>query len=111
MDKERYNELVNNIHTERTSLSTRKSQDYANEDYLSNFKRVHTVAKIMDVDPRRSPADYGLFMVIMKLDRWTNLRSKGAEPQNESFLDTIYDLHNYVDLAYACEWECYTTIE
>ena len=103
MNNKVYTALVANIHIARTALSSKKSKDYANADYLSNFKRMHIMCKTLDIDPRRSPADCALFLTLLKLDRWTNLRSKGVAPQNEGVVDTIYDFHNYIDLGYACD--------
>ncbi len=105
MNSKTYTKLVASIHDARTALSTRKSKDYANADSLSNFKRMHTLCKTLDIDPRRSPADCALFLLTLKLDRWTNLRSKGTAPQNEGVVDTVYDFHNYIDLGYACDIE------
>ena len=105
MNSQDYNNLVANIHIARTALSSRKSKDYANEDYLSNFKRMCNIAGTLDIDVRRSPADVALFLLLLKLDRWTNLRSKGAKPENEGVVDTVYDFHNYIDLGYACDVE------
>jgi len=86
-------------------LMVDKAGDYADKDVLANFKRISELVKLLDIDPRRSPTDYALFMAVMKIDRWCNLRSKGTPPKNESILDTVMDLHNYIDLAYACEVE------
>ena len=105
MDSKTYSKLVDGIHKARTALSSRKSADYANADYLSNFKRMHTLISTLDIDPRRSPTDCAMFLLVLKLDRWTNLRSKGTAPVNESVVDTIYDFHNYIDLGYACDVE------
>ena len=88
---------------QRIELCVRKGQDYADEDCLANFKRMNTLCKTLDVDTQRSPTDCALFLVLLKLDRWQNLRSKGNDPKNESVFDTIQDLHNYIDLAYSCE--------
>lgn len=105
MNSRVYAKLVATIHDARTALSSRKSQDYANDDYLSNFKRMHIMCNTLNIDPRRSPADCALFLTLLKLDRWTNLRNKGTAPQNEGVIDTIYDFHNYIDLGYACDVE------
>ena len=51
------------------------------------------------------PADVAVFLLLLKLDRWTNLRSKDAKPENEGVVDTVYDFHNYIDLGYACDIE------
>ena len=95
--------LIQKIHAKRTALMGRKGLDYANADVLSNFKRLHEAAEILDINPQRSPGDYALFMLLMKLDRWQNLRKQTNNPQCESIEDTLFDLHNYADLAFACD--------
>lgn len=100
---QRFLELIEAIHRERVMLCETKGHDYATEDTLSNFKRMHTYCAQMNISPARSPADCALFLALLKFDRWCNLRAKGASPKNESVQDTIKDLHNYIDLAYACE--------
>lgn len=103
MNQETFNKLISEIHAQCSEIMLKKRSDYANEDVLSNFKRLSELAKLLNIDPRNSPADYALFMVAMKIDRWCNLRKQGKQPENESIMDTVIDLHNYIDLAYACE--------
>lgn len=80
-----------------------KSDDYANEEVLSNFRRMTRFCQLLNISPARSPADCARFLMMLKIDRWCNLVAKGTNPKNESVLDTVIDLHNYCDLAYACE--------
>ena len=82
-----------------------KSNDYATDDALSNFKRMNILCKTLDIDVRRSPGDCARFLQVLKLDRKCNLLSKGVEPKNESIKDTVMDEHNYIDLAYGCDIE------
>ncbi len=82
-----------------------KSNDYATDDALSNFKRMNILCKTLDIDVRRSPGDCARFLQVLKLDRKCNLLSKGVEPKNESIKDTVMDEHNYSDLAYGCDIE------
>jgi len=89
----------------RVALMARKASDYANEDALANFKRMSLMCDVLGVQPSNSAADCALFLALLKIDRWCNLRRKGTLPENESVLDTIQDLHNYIDLAYACQKE------
>lgn len=103
MDLPQLQVLMDIIHQARTKLMEGKSHDYSGEDTLANFKRMWEISELLDIDPRRSPTDCALFLLVLKIDRWQNLRRKGAQPKNESVLDTVYDLHNYVDLMYACE--------
>ena len=105
MDRSTFIAEVTGIHTDRCGLLIEKNRDYATEDFLSNFKRVHQICKVWDIQPARSPADCARYFVVFKIDRWCNLISKQQEPRNESIRDTVLDLHNYIDLAYACDKE------
>lgn len=102
MDRKDFNDLQEKVLTTAQALCNRKGDDYADEDTLSNFKRLNQLCQILDIDPRRSPDACARFLLVLKLDRWCNLVRKGVEPLNETFYDTILDLHNYIDLAYAC---------
>ena len=86
-----------------------KSNDYATDDALSNFKRMNILCKTLDIDVRRSAGDCARFLVMLKVDRWCNLVGSGKEPKNESVKDTVMDLHNYLDLGYACDIELSVT--
>lgn len=95
---------MNHINNDRMNLMRGKGQDYADEDALSNFKRMRALCFILDINPRQSAGDCAMFLVMLKIDRLMNLRRQDKEPANESVRDTVLDLHNYVDLALAC-WE------
>ena len=101
MEALKYNKIVEGIEKARKALHAIKAQDYASEDVLSNFKRVSSAASELGIDVQ-TPYGYALFMVLMKLDRFNNIVGHGGIPANEGLEDTILDLHNYVDLAYAC---------
>ena len=107
MDRGKLGLFVQAIDEKRLALMLSKSQDYATGDSLSNFKRVNQLCRILDIDPRRSPADCARFLMILKVDRWCNLinNKKESEPENESIQDTVLDLHNYIDLAFCCDLE------
>ena len=100
MDRSKLVAEVTTIHLARCALLISKGDDYAGEDVLANFKRMSQLCNLLRVDPAGSATDAALFLALLKLDRWTNLRSKGTMPKNEAIKDTIYDLHNYIDLAY-----------
>lgn len=105
MNRDDFNAIINGIHSFRMGLMASKGQDYANEDILANFKRMSILCDTIGINPARSPVDCALFLTLLKLDRWCNLRAKGATPKNESVKDTVADLHNYVDLALGCDSE------
>ena len=105
MDRSKFIAEVTSMHMDRCGLLIEKNKDYATGDFLSNFKRMNQLCKILDIDVRRSPGDCARFLMMLKVDRWCNLLSKEQSPQNESIKDTVLDLHNYIDLAYACDIE------
>lgn len=89
----------------RMNLMGGKRNDYADEDALSNFKRMQQLCEILDIQPSKRATDCARFLMLLKIDRWCNLSRKGVNPLNESVRDSILDLHNYIDLAEACEFE------
>lgn len=107
MDNKTFLIMVDRIHKARVALCTAKGNDYAdpNMDTLANFKRMYVLCSTLGIDVKRSSADCAMFLTVLKIDRWCNLRNRGVKPQNESVVDTIEDLHNYIDLGYASELE------
>ena len=104
MDRSDFVAITTDIHLARMDLMIDKSEDYAGEDVLANFKRMNQLASLLGISTEKSPTDCALFLALLKLDRWCNLRKKGVtKPRNESIKDTVKDLHNYIDFAYACE--------
>ena len=82
----------------RMKIRVLKAHDYATEDLLSNFKRMSRHMKNFEIDVS-TPHGTALYMVVHKLDRLCNLayRQKVA-PKNESILDNMDDIKNYIDL-------------
>ena len=85
------------LYLRRIALFQRKNEDYADEDALSNFKRVATVCGIWGVDVS-TPSGVADLYIVMKLDRYFNLKRRGKTPKNESVDDTFMDIFNYFDL-------------
>ena len=90
---------------DRMKLMWSKRHDYADEDALANFKRMQQICHILDINPQQSAGDCARFLMMLKIDRWCNLLKRSEEPANESMRDTLLDLHNYIDLAYASDYE------
>jgi|SRR5437867_12861597 len=104
MNREEYIKLVRESLERRLGISEKKGADYANEDVLSNFKRIGEAALILRIPQlwMKHPAyAYSLLMDILKKDRVVNLLLKDAQPKNESKRDTIDDDKNYTDLGEA----------
>ena len=100
-----FDDLVADVHIKRTNLMNGKHSDYATVDVLSNGKRMAELCNILDLHPSRGGCDSFLFLALLKMDRWINLRHSRQAPQNEPIVDTLMDLHNYLDLAYASQVE------
>lgn len=79
---------------------TRKRNDYATEDVLSNFKRNAKFAELLNIN-MTNPVGYALFMVMMKLDRVCNLLFSEKQVENEGLQDSLIDLVGYTILAIA----------
>ena len=103
MNQSEMAQMVNDVNEKRIIAFMKKSADYADEDALSNFKRLNAVCKALDIDVRRSPAECALFLKMLKVDRRQNLRRRGVKPTNESVKDTLMDEHNYADLEHGCD--------
>jgi hypothetical protein len=99
MVRKDYDMLITKLNDTRHDLHLKKSEDYATEDVLSNFKRCSSTARNLGIG--MDAADYAIFMAAMKLDRIQNIRKSGKTPNNESLEDSIIDAVNYIELAYA----------
>lgn len=89
----------------RIEIFHKKNHDYADEDALSNFKRISSICEIWGIDISK-PDGVADFYIIVKLDRYFNLKRRGVAPENESLEDTfIIDLPNYIDLSWAIQVE------
>ena len=104
MNKNEQLELIINLDKEALDIMISKGGDYANEDVLSNFKRVSSLAKVLNLDIG-TPSGYALFMTILKIDRINNLINSNKVPNNESIEDSFKDGINYFKLAYLCYLE------
>lgn len=96
---------VNKRHASRVEVYKKKSNDYATEDVLSNFKRVGGVIEAMRINKLPPRLCYCFTCMILKMDRWINLLISSKVPVNESVDDTVTDLHNYIDLTDAVSKE------
>lgn len=104
MKKDEYFKLIKDWVAKIEEISTKKGHDYAKEsDHIVNFKNTHLLCKMLDIDPRRSPADVANFFRVIKMGRIANLH--GRDPQNESVIDSELDDLNYHFLYLACKGE------
>lgn len=83
-----YNRLV--------ELHRRKGHDYAtDQDMLANFKRMHKVCEMYDINPAERPGDVFWFYMFIKIDRLRNLIQSGKDPDCEAVNDSYDDLILY----------------
>lgn len=101
MTQDKQLELIGQLDEGLINTLKKKGTDYATEDVLSNFKRLSSVAKALNLS-LHTPEGYALFMVLMKIDRINNLLTSGKTPSNESVEDSFGDGINYFKLAYLC---------
>lgn len=100
MTKENQIKLLTEFDSELIEILKKKGNDYAQDiDVLENFKRLSAAAKILKINIS-TPTGYALFMVVMKIDRITNLISQEKQPENESIEDSFKDGVGYLKLAY-----------
>lgn len=80
----------------------KKGMDYANEDAMSNFKRIGLITD-------QSPEKVILTFMASKVSRLCNLLEKGVSPLNESIRDNMLDLACYGVLLHAMNSETIAT--
>ena len=97
MNRDTFVDGVVDFYLRRVKLMTAKSHDYADEDVLSNFKRLAKICKVWGVDVT-TPSGCAEYLAILKLDRYFNLKRQNKDPANETVDDTFQDLANYLDL-------------
>jgi len=81
-------------------LIDKKNQDYASaDDIFANFKRMATIAKVMDLDVRGDPGAVIMYHILQKADRlwniYKNIKEQHLQPANESIDDTVIDSYVY----------------
>ena len=96
--KELY-KIIQVIARKRTKLCRKKNKDYATEDALSNFKRLHQLTQVLGVNMSK-PFHIAAFLQLLKIDRFMNIANKGVDPENETLLDTVVDDGIYTDFKY-----------
>jgi len=98
MKLEESKKIRRNSFIRRWAIKEAKTHDYATDDMLSNFKRVSTLVKTLDIDVG-TPHGIGIVYILLKLDRLCNLLfRRKSKPKNESLQDTVDDILNYMEL-------------
>jgi hypothetical protein len=103
MNNQEFEQIVEQINTQRTALMRGKTHDYdLASDRLASFKQVAAIAKVLQVNCHTG-SGIATVLLILKMVRDANLKSSGTAPSNESRNDTVIDWHNYIDLKLANE--------
>lgn len=97
MKESDYRKMVDDDYQKKKATHAKKSHDYADEDALSNFKRVAGICKLLRVDVG-TPSGAALFHLVHKMDRVQNLLTRKVKPKNESLKDNLLDAQVYLDL-------------
>lgn len=105
MKQEEVLKIVDSINEKRRAIMAKRNQDYAeSDDFFKNFREVWSICEVLDINTSRGMEDCALFMEVMKLQRYCNLR--GKDPAGEAIEDTVVDHHNYLDIAYIISLGC-----
>jgi len=90
-------EFIENINKKGIELIKSKGYDYAGEDVLKNFKQMHQLLDLLQVNTSKIEGIH-MFYILLKIQRLCNLLFSNKIAKNESIEDTLIDLRNYVDL-------------
>jgi len=90
-------ELISEINEKGIELFKSKGHDYAGVDILKNFKQMHNVLQLLEVDMSKVEGVH-MFYILLKVQRLCNLLFSNKVAKNESVSDTLIDLRNYTDL-------------
>ena len=105
MKRDEFENLLRSWFNDTLEVTQRKGHDYATDDVLANFKRMHKVCKLYGVRPDKRIQDVFWFYVFIKIDRLRNLVCKEEAPENEAKDDSYGDWVNYIYLLRAIEEE------
>ena len=89
--------FIEQINQKGVELLKSKGHDYAGEDILKNFKQMHQLLEILEIDTSKIEGIH-MFYIVLKIQRLCNLLFSNTVAKNESIADTLIDLRNYTDL-------------
>lgn len=90
-------QFIEEINNKGIELLKSKGYDYAGEDVLKNFKQMHQLLSLLEVDTSKVEGIH-MFYILLKIQRLCNLLFSNKVAKNESIADTLIDLRNYTDL-------------
>lgn len=97
MDQKQQLLLIESINAKGIELLKTKGHDYAGEDVLKNFKQMHQLCDLLEIDLSKVEGIH-MFYILLKVQRLCNLLFSNKVAKNESVEDTLIDLRNYTDL-------------
>ena len=97
MDQKQQLTLIESINNKGIELLKTKGHDYADEDVLKNFKQMHQLCDLLEIDLSKVEGVH-MFYILLKVQRLCNLLFSNKVAKNESIEDTLIDLRNYTDL-------------
>lgn len=97
MNQQHQLKFIQEINDKGIELLKSKGHDYAGDDILKNFKQMHSLLKILEINTSKIEGIH-MFYIVLKIQRLCNLFFSNKEAKNESVADTLIDLRNYVDL-------------
>ena len=98
MNRATFLDYIKKLEKKGNEILQKKSHDYSKkEDVFRNFKNVSFLLKTLSIDTY-TPEGYCLMLLLLKIDRLSNLLFSSKQPENESIEDTIIDMINYAKL-------------
>lgn len=98
MNAAQQKEIMDAFTEQMKAICRSKGDDYANDDRLSNFKKVGMATGLL-------PAQVIHVLLATKVARLVELQGKGKTPNHEGVEDTLIDLANYAALGYMIHTE------
>lgn len=89
--------FIESINEKGIDLLKSKGHDYAGVDVLKNFKQMHQLMSLLEIDTSKIEGVH-MFYIVLKIQRLCNLLFSNKVAKNESISDTLIDLRNYTDL-------------
>jgi len=97
MEQKQQLEFIESINQKGIELLKSKGYDYAGQDVLKNFKQMHQLCDLLELDLTKIEGVH-MFYILLKVQRLCNLLFSNKVAKNESIEDTLIDLRNYTDL-------------
>ena len=101
MERKKACEILRKLFKSRMNLMEKKNEDYTGDvgedNFLDGFDSMSELCRILRVDVS-DPAGVAVFLILLKLLRFSRLYWSGFKPNFDSIQDVLIDLSNYSDL-------------